>query len=285
MHSLCFFSLPGCVSFVTWSSRQAHALGLWAAPTVVPPLLCTMNRDWGALSPPHSPWHATSSWQEAAVQFAEETLQPRQIAGSDQGDKAPRCKWYCGMVREKNTVVFSFTKFTTSRPKHSQKFQDTAVTCSSLVVVFTVTFSDALSWDCCLHKPLAASLNMVSFSSKLSCLAIGKARGLLQRESIKQLDSCWRRQSNADGTSTELRYNSGLKHKLLVQVLKRNWWEINCSHRLVCSQRHTTTYFDLKFTFMHVFSEAELSKPKRICMSLLLTALGWQINSQFCNRI
>lgn len=175
-----------------------------------------------------------------------------------------------------------------SASKHFKKLH--AITCSSLVVVFTVTFSDTLSWDCCLHKPLAASLNMVSFSSKLSCLAIGKAKGLLQRESIQQSDTSWRCQTdkrlpNVGGTNTELGYNSGLRHKVLVKVQKRNWWEMNFSHRLVCSQGHKAKHFDLKFTFIHIFSEAELSKPKRICMCLLLTALGWQINSQFWNWI
>jgi hypothetical protein len=43
-----------------------------------------------------------------------------------------------------------------------------------------VVCSGVLSCDCCLHRPLVASLNIVSFSNKLSCLAIGSTRGPLQ---------------------------------------------------------------------------------------------------------
>lgn len=54
------------------------------------------------------------------------------------------------------------------------------ITCSGLVGTFTVELSGELSWDCFLHRPLVVSLNIMSFSNKLSCLAIGHTRGLLQ---------------------------------------------------------------------------------------------------------
>lgn len=254
---------------------------VWAVPTVVPPVCDPWIEFEGLWALPTAP-----------------DLTP--VVGREQlfnlQRKLQRVIKVTRLHSANDTAVSWVEKILWSSASLSLKFPDLstnenfktlhAVTCSSLVVVFTVVFSDALSWDCCLHKPLAASLNMVSFSSKLSCLAIGKARGLLQRESIKQLDSYWRWQTIKCGWH---RHRTEIQLRAETQapgpVLKRNWWEINCSHRLVCSQRHRATYSDLKFTFMHFFSEAELSKPKRICMSLLLTALGWQINSQFCNWI
>lgn len=55
-----------------------------------------------------------------------------------------------------------------------------AITCSGLVGPVPVALSGELSGDCFLQRPFVASLNIMSFSNKLSCLAIGHTRGLLQ---------------------------------------------------------------------------------------------------------
>lgn len=59
-------------------------------------------------------------------------------------------------------------------------WRSTVVTCSGLLQLLTMMVSGGPSWDSCLHRPFVVSLNIMSFSSKLSCLAIGSTRGLLQ---------------------------------------------------------------------------------------------------------
>lgn len=54
------------------------------------------------------------------------------------------------------------------------------VTCSGLLWLLARLVSGGPSWDSCLHRPFVVSLNIMSFSSRLSCLAIGSTRGLLQ---------------------------------------------------------------------------------------------------------
>lgn len=58
-----------------------------------------------------------------------------------------------------------------------------AGTCSGVVESLGDVCSGLLSWDCGIHEPVLTSLNIVSFSNRLSCLAIGSTRGPLEETS------------------------------------------------------------------------------------------------------